>query len=171
MAHVRQQIRDYVADLLVNFIFDRFGIIIQDRFNVNLTAREIGDLLSTGTLYKFRRYALDEEKLPALIVYTTTDISRLATIGQRTMMHDLELRVDIINKGSSVSIFENIEQFSAELIGKIEDDFDFGGLAKSCVLASSDFDVETGGEKAIGSGKMIFNVQYTTAINNCQVSI
>ncbi len=168
MAHVRQQIRDYVADLLVNFIFDRFGIVIQDRFNVNLEVRQSGE---TGTLYKFRRYALDEEKLPALIVYTTTDISRLATIGQRTMTHDLELRVDIVNKGSSLNIFENIEQFSAELISKVEEDFFLGGLAKSCVLASSDFDVETGGEKAIGSGKMIFNVQYTTAINNCQVSI
>ena len=168
MAHVRQQIRDYVADLLVNFIFDRFGIVIQDRFSVNLEARPGNE---TGTLYKFRRYALDEAKLPALIVYTTTDLSRLATIGQRTMTHDLELRVDIVNKGSSLNIFENIEQFSAELISKVEDDFFLGGLAKSCVLASSDFDVETGGEKAIGSGKMIFNVQYTTAINNCQVSI
>jgi len=116
MAHVRQQIRDYVADLLVNFIFDRFGIVIQDRFNVNLEVRQSGE---TGTLYKFRRYALDEEKLPALIVYTTTDISRLATIGQRTMTHDLELRVDIVNKGSSLNIFENIEQFSAELISKV----------------------------------------------------
>lgn len=168
MAHVRQQIRDYVADLLVNFIFDRFGIVIQDRFSVNLEARQGGE---AGTLYKFRRYALDEDKLPALIVYTTTDLSRLATIGQRTMNHSLELRVDIINKGSSLNIFENIEQFSAELISKVESDFDLGGLAKSCILASSDFDVETGGEKAIGSGKMIFNVQYTTAIDNCQVSI
>lgn len=171
MAHVRQQIRDYVADLLVNFIYDRFGIVIQDRFSNNLTARGSGDLLSTGTLYKFRKYALDDARLPALIVYTTNDASRLATIGQRTMTHDLELRVDIINKGSSVSIFENIEQFSAELIYAVESDFDLGGLVKSCVLASSDFDVETGGEKAIGSGKMIFNVQYTTAINNSQVSI
>ena len=157
--------------MLTKFIFDRFGIEILDRFNVQLSARLDDKLISTGTLYKFRRYALDEEKLPALIVYTTTDISRLATIGQRTMTHDLELRVDIINKGSSVSIFENIEQFSAELIHAVEDDFDLGGLAKSCVLASSDFNVETGGEKAIGSGKMIFNVQYTTAINNSQVSI
>ena len=171
MAHVRQQIRDYVADLLVKYIYDRFEIVILDRFNKSLQARQDGQLLATGTLYKFRRYALDEEKLPALIVYTTTDLSRLATIGQRTMTHDLELRVDIINKGSSTDIFENIEQFSAELIHAVESDFNLGGLAKSCVLASSDFDVETGGEKAIGSGKMIFNVQYTTAIDNCQVSI
>lgn len=168
MAHVRQQIRDYVADLLVNFIRDRFGIIIRDRFDAILQPRGGGN---QGTLYKFRRYALDEDQLPALIVYTTTDISRLATIGQRTMNHSLELRVDIINKGASTSIFENIEQFAADLIHSVESDFYLGGLAKSCVLASSDFDVETGGEKAIGSGKMIFNVQYTTAIDNCQVSI
>ena len=168
MSHVRQQIRDYVADLLVEFIFDRFGIVIRDRFNVGLNPRA-GE--GEGTLYKFRRYALDEDRLPALIVYTTTDLSRLATIGQRTMTHNLELRVDIINKGASTSIFENIEQFAADLIHSVESDFYLGGLAKSCVLASSDFDVETGGEKAIGSGKMIFNVQYTTAIDNCQVSI
>ncbi len=62
MAHVRQQIRDYVADLLVNFIFDRFGIVIQDRFSVNLEARPGSE---TGTLYKFRRYALDDAQLPA----------------------------------------------------------------------------------------------------------
>ena len=111
MAHVRQQIRDYVADLLVQFIYDRFGIVIRDRFNVGLEPRA-GD--GAGTLYKFRRYALDDDKLPALIVYTTTDISRLATIGRRTMSHSLELRVDIINKGASTSIFENIEQFAAE---------------------------------------------------------
>ena len=171
MAHVRQQIRDYVSDLLVSFIYDRFGIVIQDRFSNVLQPRQNDPLLATGTLYKFRRYALDEDKLPALIVYTTTDISRLATIGQRTMAHDLELRVDIINKGSSLNIFENIEQFSAELIQEVESDFHLGGLVKSCILTSSDFDVETGGEKAIGSGKMIFNVQYMTAINNCQVSI
>jgi len=171
MSHVRQQIRDYAATLLANFIYDRFGIVIQDRFQIGISPRADGSLLSTGTLYKFRRYALDEDRLPALIVYTTTDLSRLATIGQRTMNHDLELRVDIVNKGSSLNIFENIEQFSAELIQAIESDFYLGGLAKSCVLASSDFDVETGGEKAIGSGKMIFNVQYTTAIDNCQVSI
>lgn len=168
MSHVRQQIRDYVADLLVEFIRDRFGIIIRDRFSDGLQPRA-GD--GVGTLYKFRRYALDEDRLPALIVYTTTDLSRLATIGQRTMTHNLELRVDIINKGASTSIFENIEQFTADLIHSVESDFYLGGLAKSCVLASSDFDVETGGEKAIGSGKMIFNVQYTTAIDNCQVSI
>lgn len=169
MAHVRQQIRDYVAVLLTGFIYDRFGIVLLDRTGSKV--RDNQSMLGTGSIYKFRKYALDDSLLPALIVYTTTDISNLFTMGQRTMSHSLELRVDVIDKGLSTNIFENIEQFSADLIREIEEDFDLGGLAKSCVLASSDFNVETGGEKAIGSGKMIFNVQYVTAINNCQVSI
>lgn len=169
MAHVRQQIRDYVAVLLTGFIYDRFGIVLLDRTGSKV--RDNQSMLGTGSIYKFRKYALDDSQLPALIVYTTTDISSLFTMGQRTMSHSLELRVDVIDKGLSTNIFENIEQFSADLIREIEEDFDLGGLAKSCVLASSDFNVETGGEKAIGSGKMIFNVQYVTAINNCQVSI
>ena len=171
MSHVRQQIRDYAATLLVNFIYDRFGIVIQDRFSNNLAARGSGDLLSTGTLYKFRKYALDDAQLPALIVYTTNDVTNLATMGSRTLSHNLELRVDVINKGSSVSIFENIEGFCAELNGAIEADYSFNNLVKSCVLTQSDFSVDTTGEKAIGTGKMIFDVKYMTAIDNCQVSI
>lgn len=171
MSHVRQQIRDYAASLLVSFIYDRFGIVIQDRFEVGLSPRADESLLSTGTLYKFRRYALDEAQLPALLVYTTNDVTGLATIGKRTLSHNLELRVDIINKGSSLNIFENIEAFCAELNGAIEADYSLNGLVKSCVLTQSDFSVDTTGEKAIGTGKMIFDVKYMTAIDNCQVSI
>jgi hypothetical protein len=171
MSHVRQQIRDYAADLLVRFIYDRFQIVILDRFSSALKERQTLQVLNTGTLYKFRKYALDDAQLPALIVYTTNDVTSLATMGSRTLSHNLELRVDVINKGSSVSIFENIESFCAELNGAIEADYSFNGLVKSCVLTQSDFSVDTTGEKAIGTGKMIFDVRYMTAINNCQVSI
>lgn len=171
MSHVRQQIRDYAAILLVNFIYDRFGIVILDRFNGQILTRQTNALLPTGTLYKFRKYALDDAQLPALVVYTTNDTTNLATIGSRTLAHNLELRVDVINKGSSLNIFENIEGFCAELNGAIEADYSFNGLVKSCVLTQSDFNVDTTGEKAIGTGKMIFDVRYMTAIDNCQVSI
>lgn len=171
MSHVRQQIRDYAANLLVRFIYNRFGIIIMDRFNADLETRNMNNLLDTGTLYKFRKYALDDAQLPALIVYTTSDTTNLATMGSRTLSHNLELRVDVINKGSSLNIFENIESFCAELNGAIEADYSFNGLVKSCILTQSDFTVNTTGEKAIGTGKMIFDVKYMTAIDNCRVSI
>jgi hypothetical protein len=92
-------------------------------------------------------------------------------MGNRPLTHNLELRVDVINKGSSLNIFENIEAFCAELNGALEADYSFDGLVKSCVLTQSDFTVNTTGEKAIGTGKMIFDVKYMTAIDNCQVSI
>jgi hypothetical protein len=169
MSHVRQQIRDYVATLLTDFIYDRFGIIMLDRAGGQIKSND--SLLDTGTVYKFRRYALDDNQLPAMLVYTTNDVTSLATIGSRTLAHNLQLRVDIINKGSSLSIFENIEQFTADLVRAVEEDYDLGGLAKSCFLTGSDFSVNTTGEKAIGTGKLIFDVKYMTAIGNSQVSI
>lgn len=171
MSHVRQQIRDYAADLLVRFIYDRFQIVILDRFSSALKERQPLQLLNTGTLYKFRRYALDDLHLPVLLVYTTNDITNLSNIGNRKLSHSLELRVDVINKGSSIDIFENIEQFCSELNGAIEDDYQLGGLVKSCILSQSEFDVKTSGEKAVGVGTMIFDARYITAVDECRVSI
>ena len=65
MSHVRQQIRDYAADLLVKFIYDRFQIVILNRFGIGLKERQTLQVLNTGTLYKFRKYALDDDQLPA----------------------------------------------------------------------------------------------------------
>lgn len=169
MPHVRQQIRDHVATLLTGLIYDRFGIVLRDRSGSQLS--DNSSILGTGTIYKYRRYALDDSQLPALLVYTPTEDVQLATIGNRTLGRVLELRVDIINKGASTSIFENIEQFCADMGRAVEEDYDLGGLAKSCVLAQTDISVDTSGEKAIGTGKMFFNVTYVTAIDNCQVSV
>lgn len=169
MPHVRQQIRDHVATLLTGLIYDRFGIVLLDR-----TGSQISDnnsILGTGTIYKYRRYALDESQLPALLVYTPSEDVQLATIGNRTLGRVADLRIDIINKGLSTSIFENIEQFCAEIARAIQEDYDLGGLAKSCILTQTDISVNTSGEKAIGTGKMFFNVTYVTAIDNCQVSV
>ena len=171
MSHVRQQIRDYAADLLVGFIYDRFQIVILDRFSSGLKKRQTLEVLGTGTLYKFRTYALDEEHLPVLLVYTTNDITNLSGIGNRKLSHSLELRVDVINKGSSIDIFENIEQFCSELNNAIEEDYQLGGLVKSCILSQSEFAVKTSGEKAIGVGTMIFDARYITAVDECRVSI
>lgn len=169
MSHVRQQIRDHVATLLTGFIYDRFGIILRDRSGSQLTDNTT--VLGTGTIYKYRRYALDDSQLPALLIYTPNEDVQLATMGNRTLGRILELRVDIINKGSSTNIFENIEQFCAEMARAIEEDYDLGGLAKSCILSQTDIAVDTSGERAIGTGKMFFNVTYVTDINNCQVSV
>lgn len=169
MAHVRKQIRDYVAVLLTGYVYDRFGIVLLDRSGSKLEVNNT--LLPTGSIYKSRHYALDDSKLPAILVYTESDITNLATIGNRTLAHNLELGIDILNKGASGSIFENVEQFAADIVWVLENDYDFGGLVKSCELASMQTDTNSQGERTVASAQLRFNVRYVTAIGDCEVSI
>jgi hypothetical protein len=169
MAHVRKQIRDYVATLLTGFVYDRFGIVLLDRSGSSI--RPNYDLLPTGSIYKSRHYALDDDKLPAIIIYTENATSSLATIGSRVLMHDLELRVDVINKGLSTTIFEDVEQFGAEIVEAIQGNDDFGGLVKDCVLTSMETDTNSAGDRTMGIVQLRFDVQYRTAIDNCEVSV
>jgi hypothetical protein len=169
MAHVRKQIRDYVATLLTGFVYDRFVIVLLDRSGSEIQPNY--DLLPTGSIYKARHYALDDDKLPAIIIYTENATSSLVTIGSRILMHDLELRVDVINKGLSTTIFENVEQFGAEIVEAIQGNDDFGGLVKDCVLTSMETDTNSAGDRTMGIVQLRFDVQYRTAIDNCEVSV
>jgi hypothetical protein len=169
MAHVRKQIRDYVAIQLTGFVYNRFGIVLVDRSGSNIQPNY--DLLPTGSIYKSRHYALDDDKLPAILIYTENANSSLVTIGNRILMHDLELRIDVINKGLSTTIFENVEQFAAEVVEAIQGNDDFGGLIKDCTLTSMETDTNSAGDRTMGIAQLRFDVQYRTAIDNCEVSI
>lgn len=169
MAHLRKQIRDHVATLLTGYVYDRFGIVLVDRSGSQIQPNE--SILPTGSIYKSRHYALDDDKLPAIMVYTESASSALVTIGDRVLEHMLELRVDVMNKGASGSIFENVEQFAADIVEAILADDDMGGLVKDTTLISMDTDVSTQGERAIGMSELRFEVVYRTAINNCEVSV
>ena len=116
MSHVRQQIRDRIA--------------------ANLTG-----LPGMGNnVYKMRRYALDDAKLPALSVYTMDETSILATVGNRTMMRSLNVGVEIAAKGLSTSIYDTIDSYCVSVEEALGNDFSLNGLAKSCVLTSSSID-------------------------------
>ena len=169
MAHVRKQIRDYVATLLTGYVYDRFGIVLLDRSGGKIQSYD--SATPTGSIYRSRYYAIDDDKLPAIVIYTDSDSSQLMTIGTRHIMHNLELRLDIINKGSSSNIFENVEQLSADMVRAIENDYDFGGLIKSCELASMNVSVNFGGEKTLCTSQLAFRIRYVTELNNCEVSI
>lgn len=169
MAHLRKQIRDYVAILLTGYVYDRFGIVLLDRSSSRIQPAD--DIIPNGSIYKSRHYAMDDAKLPAICVYTESASSALVTIGERILEHTLELRVDIFNKGASGSIFENVEQFAADVVEAILSDDDMGGLVMDTTLISMDTDVNTQGERAIGMSELRFEVIYRTAINNCEVSV
>lgn len=145
MAHVRQQIRDRVATLVTG--------------------------LGTGaTVYKMRKYSLDDAKLPALIVYTTSESSDLITIGTRTLRRRLDVVVEALALGSSATIFETIDTMCVEVEEALAADFELNGLAKSTVLRSTETDVNVEGDRGVGVGTMTFQVEYVTSIGDVETA-
>ena len=146
MSHVRQQIRDRVATLVTG-------------------------LPTTGSsVYKMRRYALDDAKLPAICVYTTDESSSLITIGSRTLRRVINVVVDIIIKGSSATISDSLDTICVSAEEAMAADFTLNGLAKSSVLTSSEIDVNVEGEKSIASARLVYAVEYVTLITDVETA-
>lgn len=146
MSHVRQQIRDRVATLVTG-------------------------LPTTGAnVYKMRRYALDDAKLPAICVYTTDESSSLITIGSRTLRRVINVVIDIIIKGSSTAVSDSIDTICVSAEEAMAADFTLNGLAKSSVLTSSEIDVNVEGEKSIASARLVYAVEYVTLITDVETA-
>lgn len=146
MAHVRQQIRDRFATILTG-------------------------LSGTGSnVYKMRRYALDDAKLPAIAIYSLQESSSLITIGARTLRRMLNVGVEIVAKGTSTGISDTIDGYCVNVEEAVGNDFSLNGLAKSCVLTSSEIDVNVEGEKALGTARLVFSVEYVTSINDVELA-
>lgn len=146
MSHVRQQIRDRVATLVTG-------------------------LPTTGSsVYKMRRYALDDAKLPAICVYTTDESSSLITIGSRTLRRVINVVVDIIIKGSSTAVSDSLDTICVSAEEAMAADFTLNGLAKSSVLTSSEIDVNVEGEKSIASARLVYAVEYVTLITDVETA-
>lgn len=146
MAHVRKQIRDRVATL-------------------------VAGLPTTGAnVYKMRRYALDDAKLPAICVYTMDESSSLITIGSRTLNRTINVAVQAFAVGPSSTISDTIDAICVEVEEAIAADFQLNGLAKSCVLTESQIDISVEGEKSVGNVSLIYSVDYVTSITDVETA-
>ena len=146
MSHVRQQIRDRVATLVTG-------------------------LPTTGAnVYKMRRYALDDAKLPAICVYTMDESSSLITIGSRTLRRVINVAIDIMIKGSSTTVSDSIDTICVSAEEAIAGDFTLNGLAKSCILTSTEIDINVEGEKSIASARLVYSVEYITSITDVETA-
>ena len=146
MAHVRQQIRNRIATLVTG-------------------------LATTGSsVYKMRRYALDDGKLPALCVYTMNEDSNLITVGTRTLRRSINVAVQAFAKDSSTAISDTLDNICVEAEEAIAADFTLNGLAKSCILISTDIDINVEGEKSVGSANMVYRVEYITTIGDVETA-
>lgn len=146
MSHVRQQIRDRVATVVTG-------------------------LPTTGSnVYKTRRYALDDSKLPAICVYTMDESSSLITIGSRTLRRVINVAIDIVIKGSSTTVSDTLDTICVSAEEALAADFTLNGLAKSSVLTSTEIDVNVEGEKSIASARLVYAVEYVTSITDVETA-
>jgi len=146
MSHVRQQIR-------------------------NAIATRVTGLPTTGAaVYKMRKWALDDAKLPALCVYTGDETSALITIGARTLRRVNNVVVEAYCKGASTAVHDTIDTICVEVEEAIASDFTLGGLAKSAILSGTEVDINVQGEYAIASVKLVYAVEYITAIGDVETA-
>ena len=146
MSHVRQQIRDRIATLVT------------------------GLPVTGSSVYKMRRYALDDSKLPAICVYTTDESSALITVGARTLRRVINVMVEAFAKGSSTSIHDTIDGICVSIEEAIAADFALNGLAKSTVLTSTETDIDVTGQNAIASARLVYAVEYVTSIGDVETT-
>jgi predicted regulator of amino acid metabolism with ACT domain len=146
MSHVRQQIRDRIATLVT------------------------GLPVTGSSVYKMRRYALDDSKLPAICVYTTDESSSLITVGSRTLRRVINVMVEAFAKGASASIHDTIDSICVSIEEAIAADFALNGLAKSTILTSTETDIDVSGQNAIASARLVYAVEYVTAIGDVEAA-
>ena len=146
MAHVRQQIRDRVATLVTG-------------------------LPTTGAnVYKMRRFALDDSKIPAICVYTMDESSNLITVGSRTLGRTVNVAADIIIKGSSATISDTLDDICVSAEEAIAADFHLNGLAKSCILTDTNITINVEGERSVASARLVYTVDYVTSITDVETA-
>lgn len=146
MAHVREQIRD------------------------RLVSRVTGLPVVGANVYAMRRYALDQDKLPAILVYTMDETSALGTMGLRTLLRRVNASVEILVKGGSDAVSDTIDDICVSVEESIAADFTLNGLAKSCVLRSTEVDIGVQGEYSVGTARLVYSIEYVTTISDVETA-
>ena len=147
MAHVRKSIREY------------FGTTLNS-------------LSTTGSnVFESRVYTLQDNALPALVIYTKSETSEPIVIGtDRVMSRDLSVVVEGYCKATG-NFDDVIDQISLEVEEAIAADRTLGGLAKDTYLESTEIEFNAEGEKPLGYVSMTFLTNYYVKEKNPDVAL
>lgn len=147
MAHVRQTIREY--------------------FGTQLTG-----LTTTGAnAFQSRVYPMQSAKLPALLIYTTTESSEEQAFSSKRVQ-TRTLSVDVQGFVRALSNFDDtLDTIAKEVEVAILDDPTLGGLAINTELTSTQADYSGEGEQPVGTIRLTFDVQYRTETGQPETAI
>ena len=139
MAHLRQQIREYVGGTLVS------------------------GLTTTGTkVYQSRLYPMADDNLPGLLVYTTTEESEPDVMGStRNMDRAMNLVIEGFAK-TATNLDDKLDTIADEVETAMAGSPTINSLAKNSWLASTEIALMGEGETPVGVITMIYSVIYRT---------
>lgn len=136
MKHARTQIRNAITALL----------------NGNTTAG--------NHVYEARVYALDDPKLPALLVYTKQEtVGEQSMSRPRTQHRELLVTVEAYVKARG-NVDEATDTLAMEVEQLIAADPTLGGLVKDTALDSTETQFSDDGEKPVAVAILTFSVLY-----------
>ena len=142
MAHVRKQIRDRIASTLTSSVS-----------------------LVSSRVFASRVYPLTEAKLPAITVYTGSEVSNRLNMGVSALNRSLSVEVDIYVRATN-TFDDDVDAIAVQVEEAIAADFTVNSLAKEAVLSGTDIQFSGDAEQPIGVTKLTFTVRYVTALTN-----
>lgn len=147
MAHVRKTIREY--------------------FGTQLTG-----LTTTGAnAFESRIYPMQSAKLPAILIYTTTESSEEQAFSSKRVQNRV-LSVEVQGFVRAISNFDDtLDLIAKEVEVAILDDPTLGGLAINTELTSTQADYSGDGEQPVGTIRLTFDVQYRTETGQPETAI
>lgn len=147
MAHVRKTIREY--------------------FGTQLTG-----LTTTGSnVFESRVYPMQAAKLPAIIIYTTTETSEETAFSSKRVQTRM-LSVEVQGFVRAISNFDDtLDLIAKEVEVAILDDPTLGGLAINTELTNTQADYSGEGEQPVGTIRLTFDVQYRTETGQPETAI
>lgn len=147
MAHVRKLIRDNITTTLTG-------------------------LATTGSnVYQTRLFALGENKLPAICIYTKSEATEYSTITPpRSQMRNLDVNVEFFVKGTA-NIDNSLDQIALEIEEALYTDLTRGGYAKDTTITDFEADYTGDGEQSVGVGRFTVQVVYVTLENDIETAV
>ena len=146
MAHVRRQIRDKVASIL--------------RTNVSLVKKRV---------YTTRVHPLNEDNLPAISVYTGSELVQRLNAGVTDVSRDLTLDIDIYVRETR-NFDDDVDAIAVQIEEALADNFTLAGLVKYSVLTSTEIRFDGEADQILGVAKMTYSIRYVTALNDVEAA-
>jgi hypothetical protein len=146
MAHVRKQIRDRMASTI-----------------------STGATLVSSRVYTTRVYPLTDANLPAITVYTGSEVSNRLNMGLNDLNRSLTVDVDVYVRATS-TFDDDVDAIAVQIEEAIAGDFTVNGLAKEAVLTGTEIQFSGDAEQPIGVAKLTYSVRYVTALNDVETA-